>query len=128
VIQELRGSFPGRSFYLWIGNKKYGGNYMFIILPVLLFGYGLLKAGETVTTKMVEKKNFETFLGYVQDNPRFVLVPQKIYDSPIRRDIAEGVLPVSEAQRKEEQEIALLRAKQILSLVPEKQLAHLLRA
>jgi hypothetical protein len=102
---------------------------MFIILPVLFLGYGLLKAGETITTKLVQKKNLETFQVYIQENnPHFVLVPRKLYDSPVRQDMAEGRLPATKEQRLELQETAILRARQILSLISEEQLAHLLRA
>jgi hypothetical protein len=99
---------------------------MFIALPVIFLGFGLMKASEALTTKLVAKKGLKEFQNYVQDNPRFVLVPAKIYDSPIRMAIAEGKLPAPTAVRFEEQEMAVQRAKEILPLIPEAQLRYLL--
>jgi hypothetical protein len=97
-----------------------------MITTLIFAGFVLLKVTEKITTKLVERERLKEFQLYIQDNPGFILVPQKIYNSPLRQRIAEGGFPATEERRLEEQKAAEANARRVLSLIPEEQLRQLL--
>ena len=69
------------------------------MIPFIIGGFLLLKAGEAITDWMVEQKNIKETNEWVKDHPRFVLTQQMLYPSPLQKRIAEKDFPASDEDR-----------------------------